>query len=78
MFEVEFADSILTIEHTLTNIKTTCEVSCSKEIYKRATLTVSVFNKQFASQRCHSNNFNIGQLYEWRKFNKRSSGRFWT
>lgn len=32
MFEAEFDDSISTIEHTLTNIKTTCEVMyfCSR------------------------------------------------
>lgn len=34
MFEVEFADSILTIEHTLTNIKSTCEVSSVKVLIK--------------------------------------------
>lgn len=44
MFEVEFADSILTIEHTLTNIKSTCEVSYLETFTNYTKINFSVFN----------------------------------
>lgn len=60
MFEVEFADSILTIEHTLTNIKSTCEVSPFSICTNRAKSTLLVFNNKFTFERRYGDHFNPG------------------